>query len=364
MPPMRVLQHNPSCALTRPPCRLQALNTLPFVMTMANCVCWTSYAFLIEDWYLVIANSLGFLIGLFLFLTAFGIGVPDVRARDRVHAVCVTDAVVLLTVAILERMVITTQSAKEQLWGYTGATPPVCRPTPPDSGDTAATRSFIQVVDISQHLVNKIYQALQAGLPLFVQTHQVTKTHMRTQLMLCCAEPPHMRTRPVLCCRPPREVPRPRSTHQPAARCFSCALRVMHGAAAANVMLVFFFLSPLSTLLTVVRRRDSASLVLPLCVMNILNGALWSTYGLVRGDPFIWAPNVFGAVLGVLQTTLRLSFPQRAPDDPTTLCVPPNPAAAYSSRAVLATAAPHVTRRSLGGALSTASSRAPVTREP
>lgn len=87
-------------------------------------------------------------------------------------------------------------------------------------------------------------------------------------------------------------------------------------------MLVFFFLSPLSTLLTVVRRRDSASLVLPLCVMNILNGSLWGTYGLVRGDAFIWAPNLFGAALGILQTALRLTFPQRTPaGDQATMCV-------------------------------------------
>lgn len=100
---------------------VQPLNTLPFVMTMANCICWASYAFLIDNWYLAIFNSLGFLIGLFLFLMAYGVGVPDVHVRDRVHAVCVIDAVVLFTVTIIERMVITSQSAREQLWGYAGA---------------------------------------------------------------------------------------------------------------------------------------------------------------------------------------------------------------------------------------------------
>lgn len=102
---------------------VQALNTLPFVMTMANCVCWTAYSFLIDDWYLAVANSIGFMIGLTLFMLAFGIGVPDVRARDRVLAVCVADAAVLFTVSIVERMVLTSQGAKEQLWGYTGACP-------------------------------------------------------------------------------------------------------------------------------------------------------------------------------------------------------------------------------------------------
>lgn len=105
--------------------------------------------------------------------------------------------------------------------------------------------------------------------------------------------------------------------------CDACCDAVRPGCA-ANVMLVFFFLSPLATLLTVLRRRDSASLVLPLCIMNILNGALWGTYGLVRSDAFLWAPNLFGACLGVLQTVLRLSFPQRTPAYQATMCVPPS----------------------------------------
>lgn len=59
------------------------------------------------------------------------------------------------------------------------------------------------------------------------------------------------------------------------------------------------------------RHRDSSSLTLPLCIMNIANGSLWFTYGLARGDPFMWVPNGVGTLLGVVSTTLRLVFPQR-----------------------------------------------------
>lgn len=92
-----------------------------------------------------------------------------------------------------------------------------------------------------------------------------------------------------------------------------CTANPPRARGAANVILFLFYLSPLSTLLDVLRHRDSTSLVLPLCAMNVGNGTLWLVYGLVRGDPFIWVPNGVGALLGVLQTALCLIFPRRQP---------------------------------------------------
>lgn len=78
---------------------------------------------------------------------------------------------------------------------------------------------------------------------------------------------------------------------------------------AANLILVFYFLAPLSTLLQVLRQRDSSSLVLAVSVMNTLNGLLWGTYGIAAlQDPFVWAPNAFGAALGIIQTVLKLTI--------------------------------------------------------
>lgn len=62
-------------------------------------------------------------------------------------------------------------------------------------------------------------------------------------------------------------------------------------ALAANVILFLFYLSPLSTALHVVRHRDSTSLTLPLCIMNAVNGAFWTAYGLILSDAFVWVPN-------------------------------------------------------------------------
>ena len=46
-----------------------------------------------------------------------------------------------------------------------------------------------------------------------------------------------------------------------------------------------FYLSPLSTLLHVLRSKSSASLHLPLSIMTIVNGGLWVGYGLAEWDP-------------------------------------------------------------------------------
>lgn len=41
---------------------------------------------------------------------------------------------------------------------------------------------------------------------------------------------------------------------------------------------------PLATLALVLETRNSASLTLSLCVMNVVNGFLWMTYDLVLSD--------------------------------------------------------------------------------
>jgi hypothetical protein len=99
---------------------VQSLNPLPFVMAMGNCVAWTPYGFLTEDWYLIIPNAVGCVIATFLFLISYGLGMPDRRSRDQISLAFMVLTVLLFVVAILERMVITSLEAKTQLWGYTG----------------------------------------------------------------------------------------------------------------------------------------------------------------------------------------------------------------------------------------------------
>jgi hypothetical protein len=57
-------------------------------------------------------------------------------------------------------------------------------------------------------------------------------------------------------------------------------------------ILLIFYSAPLSVLAEVLRTRSSASLYLPFAAMNVVNGLLWTTYGLALGDSFIYGPNL------------------------------------------------------------------------
>ncbi|KAG5182478.1 hypothetical protein JKP88DRAFT_164694 [Tribonema minus] len=72
------------------------------------------------------------------------------------------------------------------------------------------------------------------------------------------------------------------------------------GAICILLLLVFYF-APLSTLVAVLRARDSSAFLLPLAVTTALNGAAWSAFGFYLGDAFLYGPNLIGAVNGCLQ---------------------------------------------------------------
>jgi solute carrier family 50 protein (sugar transporter) len=78
----------------------------------------------------------------------------------------------------------------------------------------------------------------------------------------------------------------------------------------ANLNLVFFYGAPLSTILTVLRTRNSVSIHIMTMATNTANGAFWTAYGLAVLDPFIYAPNGLGAALGVVQIFLVMTFPR------------------------------------------------------
>jgi hypothetical protein len=51
-------------------------------------------------------------------------------------------------------------------------------------------------------------------------------------------------------------------------------------------ILGLYYSAPMTTLYRVVKTRSSASLHWPLCLANLVNGALWAAYGLVSGPGF------------------------------------------------------------------------------
>ncbi|GLI70269.1 hypothetical protein VaNZ11_015201 [Volvox africanus] len=80
---------------------------------------------------------------------------------------------------------------------------------------------------------------------------------------------------------------------------------------AGNVICLIYYAAPLSTMWEVIRTRNSASILVPLTMMNTMNAALWTTYGVAVLDVYIWLPNGIGLALSVLQVALRLVFPAR-----------------------------------------------------
>jgi hypothetical protein len=83
----------------------------------------------------------------------------------------------------------------------------------------------------------------------------------------------------------------------------------MRRGSTAVAILAIYYVSPLTTLAKVLRRRDSSSLHKPMLVANIGNGLLWFAYGLATRDWFLIMPNGIGAAFSFL--SLGISFCSR-----------------------------------------------------
>eukprot|EP00559_Dactyliosolen_fragilissimus_P000480 CAMPEP_0184862490 /NCGR_PEP_ID=MMETSP0580-20130426/6946_1 /TAXON_ID=1118495 /ORGANISM="Dactyliosolen fragilissimus" /LENGTH=292 /DNA_ID=CAMNT_0027360381 /DNA_START=88 /DNA_END=963 /DNA_ORIENTATION=- len=77
-----------------------------------------------------------------------------------------------------------------------------------------------------------------------------------------------------------------------------------------NVNLLFFYGAPLSTIHAVLSTRNSSSIHIPTAITNTANGTFWGAYGLSVWDPFIFVPNLLGALLGAFQIVFLCIFPK------------------------------------------------------
>jgi solute carrier family 50 protein (sugar transporter) len=76
-------------------------------------------------------------------------------------------------------------------------------------------------------------------------------------------------------------------------------------------VIMLMYAAPLSTLATVLRTRDASSLYLPMCAIAATCTLLWTVYGFVLGDVFIWAPNGVGMCLSSVQLALIGLLPSK-----------------------------------------------------
>ena len=80
---------------------------------------------------------------------------------------------------------------------------------------------------------------------------------------------------------------------------------------AVNLNLIFFYAAPLSTIMTVVRTKNSASIHFWTMIMNTSNAFFWSVYSLAIQDYYILIPNGLGFIFGVTQMILYVCFRQK-----------------------------------------------------
>ena len=82
-----------------------------------------------------------------------------------------------------------------------------------------------------------------------------------------------------------------------------------------NVIQVFFYAAPLSTMWNVIRTRNSSSIHFATMLWNTINSTMWLCYGLALFDYFIFVPNILGTLLGLTQLALRMMFPSKPEED-------------------------------------------------
>jgi len=89
----------------------------------------------------------------------------------------------------------------------------------------------------------------------------------------------------------------------------SAAAWILTIAILANTTQVFFYLAPLSTMLTVLKTRDSCSIHRWTLTMNTVNAVFWTAFGFGREDKAIIIPNAIGACLCFFQIALCTVIP-------------------------------------------------------
>lgn len=89
------------------------------------------------------------------------------------------------------------------------------------------------------------------------------------------------------------------------------SLRILGSIGCAAAL--FFFSSPLATVAQVVRSQSTESLPFPLILSAFIVSSLWTLYGVLCEDAFIYVPNFMGALIVSCQLALFLIYPSASP---------------------------------------------------
>lgn len=79
---------------------------------------------------------------------------------------------------------------------------------------------------------------------------------------------------------------------------------------AVNINLMVFYAAPLSTISTIIRTKNSASIHFGTMAMNTTNAFFWCIYSLAIQDYYILIPNGLGFMFGLIQVVLYQCYPR------------------------------------------------------
>ena len=79
---------------------------------------------------------------------------------------------------------------------------------------------------------------------------------------------------------------------------------------AVNLNLIFFYAAPLSTIVVVLRTKNSSSIHPCTMIMNTVNSFFWCMYSLAIQDHYILIPNGMGFLFGIVQMILFKCYPK------------------------------------------------------
>lgn len=86
------------------------------------------------------------------------------------------------------------------------------------------------------------------------------------------------------------------------------ALSILGYVACATCM--FYYLSPLTVLMEIIKTKDAAGLYTPMIVMNLITSAMWGAYGFIFiGDVVVYGPNLFAVLLSGVQLGIKCCYP-------------------------------------------------------
>lgn len=256
--------------------KLGDLNPMPWAMMAGNCVGWIAYSFMIKDYFVLFANVPGFMLSIWLNMTAIKL--------QFLEAVVSRGSPISDPYETVPDDGISKILAEDENDNQSDDTTPI-RGSPSGIKYRSATAGPRE--DPTANGFAGGPTARKSGR----DAEHLTTPHERVVL---CVAGVWVLVLSVVAFGP-----------------FSGGPDVRIVGLTVNANLMFFYCAPLSTIAKVVSLRDSSGIHVRTMVMNTVNGVFWSIYGLAVADAYIYVPNLCGVFFGVVQILLRIVFPIR-----------------------------------------------------